>query len=77
MASMMAGMGFANVATRWHPELALQYEREIQKPSHKRGTCRDEKDCRLAVDWSKRNFEGPGEVPTSLRRRPVKEALVP
>lgn len=58
----------AKVATRWHPELALLYEREKQKANRNRGTlavARKIVAYLLAVDRSKRNFEPAHEMPIS------------
>ncbi len=60
----------AKAATRWHPELALLYEREKQKANRNRGTlavARKIVAYLLAVDRSKRNFEARGEMPTSAQ----------
>ena len=60
----------AKVATRWHPELALLYEREKQKANRNRGTlavARKIAAYLLAVDRSKRNFEPYREMPTSVQ----------
>jgi transposase len=60
----------AKVATRWHPELALLYEREKQKANRNRGTlavARKIVAYLLAVDRSKRNFEPHQEMPISAQ----------
>ena len=60
----------AKVATRWHPELALVYERERQKANRNRGTlavARKIVAYLLAVDRSKRNFEPRHEMPISAQ----------
>jgi transposase len=60
----------AKVATRWHPELALLYEREKQKANRNRGTlavARKIVAYLLAVDRSKRNFEPRHEMPISAQ----------
>jgi transposase len=60
----------AKVATRWHPELALLYEREKQKANRNRGTlavARKIVAYLLAVDRSKRNFEPRREMPIAAQ----------
>jgi transposase len=60
----------AKVATRWHPELALLYEREKQKANRNRGTlavARKIVAYLLAVDRSERNFEPRREMPVSAQ----------
>ena len=60
----------AKVATRWHPELALLYEREKQKANRNRGTlavARKIVAYLLAVDRSKRNFEPRHEMAISAQ----------
>lgn len=60
----------AKVATRWHPELAILYEREKQKANRNRGTlavARKIVAYLLAVDRSKRNFEPRDEMPISAQ----------
>lgn len=63
----------AKVATRWHPELALVYEREKQKGNRNRGTlavARKMVAYLLAVDRSERIFEPkpPGGTPVEAAR---------
>jgi len=69
----------AKVATRWHPELALLYEREKQKANRNRGTlavARKIVAYLLAVDRSKRNFEPRCEYQFQLKRRTTKRVGV-
>jgi hypothetical protein len=63
----------AKVATRWHPELALVYEREKQKGNRNRGTlavARKMVAYLLAIDRSERIFEPkpPSAMPVEAAR---------
>ena len=60
----------AKVATRWHPELALVYEREKQKANRNRGTlavCEKDRGLPFSGGSEQTNFELRREMPISAQ----------